>query len=173
MSSLQNIMRIIPDFPKPGIQFQDINPILRSPKHFSESIKLFEKKYQNKSIDIVACIESRGFIFGSALAQNLGCGIALIRKAGKLPGPVFKETYELEYGTDSLEVQSDAFENNNRVLIIDDVLATGGTAKAAYDLITCNFNIKIIGITFLLELNSLDGRQKLNNIPVFSLLQTG
>ena len=172
MSSLQDIIRIIPDFPKPGIQFQDINPLLKSPKYFSKALKLFQKKFQDQSIDTVACIESRGFIFGSALAQSLECGIALIRKPGKLPGSVYKEKYALEYGKDTLEVQQDAFNTKERVLIIDDVLATGGTAEAAYRIIKSNFDVEIVGVAFLLEIIPLNGRKRFIHLPVYSLIQT-
>tara|TARA_X000000368_G_scaffold412802_1_gene399767 strand:+ start:668 stop:1192 length:525 start_codon:yes stop_codon:yes gene_type:complete len=171
MNSLKKVLRTIPDFPKPGIQFQDISPLLQDPIYFKNTILTLQKHHQNDAIDIIAGIESRGFIFGSALAYALGCGTVLIRKPNKLPGTVYQQSYDLEYGTDALEIQTDAFQPHQRVLLIDDVLATGGTVSAAQQIIQSHFDVQLIGATFLLEIIPLEGRRRLNDLPVHSLIQ--
>ena len=164
MNSLKRALRTIPDFPKAGIQFQDISPLLQDPTYFNDTIQALH-------IDLIAGIESRGFIFGAALAYALGCGTVLIRKPNKLPGNVYQQSYDLEYGTDSLEVQTDAFKPQQRVLLIDDVLATGGTVSAAQQLIQSHFDVQLIGATFLLEIMPLEGRHHLTDLPIHSLIQ--
>jgi adenine phosphoribosyltransferase len=171
MNSLKQALRTIPDFPKPGIQFQDIAPLLQDPIHFSNTIQALKTHHQNDGIDLIAGIESRGFIFASALAYALGCGTVLIRKPGKLPGPTHQQSYDLEYGTDALEIQADAFQPHQRILLMDDVLATGGTVSAAHQLIHSHFDVQLVGATFLLEITSLKGRNLLTNLPIHSLIQ--
>ena len=171
MNSLKQALRTIPDFPKPGIQFQDISPLLQDPTYFNDTIHALRKHHQNDAIDLIAGIESRGFIFGSALAYALGCGTVLIRKPNKLPGTVYQQSYDLEYGTDALEIQTDAFQPQQRVLLIDDVLATGGAVSAAQLLIESYFDIQLVGATFLLEIMPLKGRHRLTNLPIHSLIQ--
>jgi adenine phosphoribosyltransferase len=165
---IETTIRTIPDFPKPGILFRDITPVLADPKIFKASIELFSERYLSQHIDKVVAIESRGFIFGSALALSLGCGLAIVRKPGKLPGTTIKESYSLEYGTDSLEIHADAIAKGERSLIIDDLLATGGTANAACKLVA-RLGGKIVECSFVIELLALEGRKHLS-CPVFSVL---
>ncbi len=167
---LKNIIRDIPDFPKPGILFKDITTLLKDKKAFKVAINALTEKYKNKKIDKVVAIESRGFIFGSVLAHKLNAGFVPVRKKGKLPAKTNSVTYELEYGTDTLEMHSDAIEKNERVLVVDDLLATGGTLKAVTELIKQQEG-KIIGIAFLIELLFLKGKDKLKGYPVFSLIK--
>ena len=134
-SIIKNSLRNIPDFPKPGIQFKDITPILQNPQLFNEVIEIFYNKYKNDKIDVIVGIESRGFIFGAPLAIKLGTSFVLARKPGKLPAKKLSIEYDLEYGTDSLEIHEDAINLNDNVLIIDDLLATGGTANACGKLV--------------------------------------
>ena len=171
MNSLKQALRTIPDFPKHCIQFQDIAPLLQDPIHFSNTIQALKNHHRNDSIDLIAGIESRGFIFGSALAYALGCGTVLVRKPGKLPGPIHQQSYDLEYGTDALEIQTDAIQPHQRVLLIDDVLATGGTVSAAHQLIQSHFDVQMVGATFLLEISPLNGRKRLTDLPLHSLIQ--
>jgi adenine phosphoribosyltransferase len=162
-------VRNIPDFPKPGIQFKDITTILKEPEFFSYIIKALTDIYSNKGITKVVCIESRGFILGGAVAMNIGAGFVPIRKPGKLPAETYSKTYALEYGTDTLEIHKDAIESNDIVLLHDDLLATGGTAFAATELIK-NFNPSRIYLSFLCELTFLKGREVLKDFDVTSLL---
>ena len=171
MNSLKQALRTVPDFPKPGIQFQDISPLLQDPTYFNDTIQALHKYHQNDGIDLIVGIESRGFIFASALAYALGCGTVLIRKPNKLPGTVYKQSYELEYGHDALEIQTDAFKPRQRVLLMDDVLATGGTVSAAQQLIESHFDVQLIGATFLLEIMPLKGRHRQTDLPIHSLIK--
>ncbi len=162
--------RNIPDFPKPGIIFKDITTVIKDKDAFSAVITYFENKYKDKKVDYIAGMESRGFIFGAALADRLGCGFVVIRKPGKLPYKTISETYELEYGTDSLEIHEDAIEAGKNVVIIDDLLATGGTAQAACKLVN-RLGANILGVAFVMELGFLNGRKKLDsNIEVTSMI---
>jgi adenine phosphoribosyltransferase len=170
MVKLAKIIRDIPDFPKPGIIFKDITPLIGDPQAFKTVINLLAKKYKNIKIDKIMCVESRGFIFASALAYKLGIGIVPVRKPGKLPYKTVKETYALEYGTDTLEMHIDAFKKGARVLIIDDLLATGGTVKACTSLVK-KLGGKIAGIGFAIELEFLHGRDKLKGFDVFSIIK--
>lgn len=172
MKTLHNALRTIPDFPKPGIQFKDIAPLLSNPRHFNETIEALKAYHINDQLDQIVGIESRGFLFASALAYALGCGTTLIRKPGKLPGTIHQQTYNLEYGSDALEIQTDALQTAQRVLLIDDVLATGGTIAAARRLIENHFDVHLLGATFLLELRALKGRSLLTDLPVHALIQT-
>lgn len=168
--NLREKIRDIPDFPKKGIIFKDITTLLNDPVAFSKAIDLLGDRYTEKKIDVVVGIEARGFIIGSALAYKLGAGFIPIRKPGKLPYKTHSMTYELEYGTDQLEIHQDAIKPGQRVLIADDLLATGGTIKAAADLVA-KLNAEILEIAFLIELTFLKGRDKLNKYNIYSLIQ--
>lgn len=157
---IKSKIRDVPDFPREGIVFKDITTVLKDPVAFRHSIDLLTKRYEKQKIDYIAGIEARGFIFGSALAYKLGVGFIPIRKPGKLPSKTEKITYELEYGRDSLEIHVDAIEHGKRVLIVDDLLATGGTAEAAIKLVK-KIGGEIVGIAFVVELEFLEGRKKL------------
>lgn len=170
MTEISDAIRTIPDFPKPGIQFMDITPLLASGPLFKQTIDALAKRHKDHKIDVVVGIEARGFIFSSALAYALGAGTCLVRKPGKLPHTVHRQTYELEYGTDSVEIHQDAFAAGQRILIIDDVLATGGTVAATAKLIQAHFEVEIVELNFLLELSFLNGKEKLGDLPAYSLL---
>lgn len=188
---IKNSIREIPDFPKPGILFRDITTMLANPHALRATIDLITERFKDENIGYVVGLESRGFIFGSAIADRLGAGFILVRKPGKLPAATEKVSYELEYGTDSLEIHKDAFsyygdqedltglvidENinfdpkNKRVLIVDDLLATGGTASAAAELIK-KVGAEIVGAAFVIELEALAGKDKLPGIEIFSLIK--
>jgi adenine phosphoribosyltransferase len=171
MDELKDFIRNIPDFPQPGILFRDITTLLKEPKVLQKTMALFTKTCQDHSLkpDFVAGIESRGFIFAPSLACQLNAGFIPIRKPGKLPGPVHSQSYGLEYGHDTLQIHQDAVNPGSKVLIVDDLLATGGTAEATYQLITTS-RAEVIGFLFLIELSDLAGRTKLNNVPVHSLI---
>jgi len=170
MDHLKAKIREIPDFPKPGILFYDITTLLCDAKGFRDTVDALAAPYMGEDIDQVIGIESRGFILGAAVANALGCGFVPIRKPGKLPSKTHQESYNLEYGTDSLEIHQDACANQQRILIVDDVLATGGTARAAIDLARKSGG-KVIGAAFLIELDFLNGRSKLAGEPVYSVLR--
>ena len=169
-TDLKSIIRTIPDFPKPGINFYDITPLLKDGRALAYTIDTMADHFSNMNIDVVVSMEARGFLFGPAIAYKLGAGFAPVRKLGKLPWDTHQEEYALEYGTDTIEIHRDAVLPGERVLIIDDVLATGGTAKAVTNLIR-KMNGKIIGAAFVIELLALKGRNKLKDVPVYSLLQ--
>ncbi len=153
-------IRDIPDFPKPGIIFKDITTAIKDPIAFKRIIDFITEEFKNEKIDYVAGIESRGFIFGAPIAYNLGAGLVVVRKPGKLPAEVEQVEYELEYGTDCVEIHKDAIEPGKKVLLIDDLLATGGTAAAACNLIEKTGGIPV-GIAFVIELTFLNGKEKL------------
>lgn len=167
---LTKTIRSVPNFPVPGILFYDITTMLKDPMALRESIDQLTNHYREKSVDLVAGVESRGFIFGLPLAYQLGVGFVPVRKPGKLPAATTAESYQLEYGTNTLEIHVDAIEKGQKVLVVDDLLATGGTAKA-----TCNLVEKlggqVIGLAFVIELNFLKGREKLKDYEVFSLIK--
>jgi len=167
---LKGKIRDIPDFPKPGVVFKDITPLLADSQTFRAALDLLGDRYRDRAIQVVVGVEARGFIIGSALAYKLGAGHVLIRKAGKLPFRTYRAVYQSEYGTDTLEIHEDALEPGTRVLIADDVLATGGTVGAAVDLVN-KLGGEIVEIAFLVELTFLKGREKLADYPVFSLIQ--
>jgi adenine phosphoribosyltransferase len=169
IETLQKTIRDVPGFPKPGIVFKDITTILKDAQHFKNAINLFAERYQDKKIEIVVAVESRGFILGSALAYKLGAGFVPVRKKGKLPAKTISATYALEYGTDSIEMHQDAIKPGQRVLILDDLLATGGTAKAVIELVE-KLKGEIVEIAFLVELDALKGREKLAKYPVYSAI---
>jgi adenine phosphoribosyltransferase len=167
---LKTLIRNIPDFPKPGILFRDITTLLQNPEGFSFAIDQLTHLYADESIDYVAGIESRGFLFGTPLAHRLSAGFVPIRKPGKLPAATHTAEYTLEYGTDCLEIHQDAFPVGSRVLIVDDLLATGGTAAAATRLVAATGST-LAGIAFVIELTALEGREKLPDVPIQSLVQ--
>jgi len=171
MEDVKALIRDIPDFPKPGIVFKDITPVLSNGQVFQKLIDRLKDRFQNQKIDVVLGIEARGFIFGASLAYALGAGFAIVRKPGKLPYKTFKESYELEYGTDTIEIHQDALIEGQKIILIDDVLATGGTAAATINLVKNNFQVNIVEAVFLLELGFLNGKKKLSDIDVFSLIQ--
>ena len=170
MQELKKHIREVPDFPKPGIMFKDITPLLQNPKAFGQVIDCFIQRYRGKNIDHIVGIESRGFIFGSALAHALGKGFVTVRKFGKLPWKKVSMTYDLEYGTDTIQMHEDAVNKGDRVLVVDDLLATGGTAKAACDLIR-KMGGEVVECAFVVELEFLKGRDKLKDLEVFSLVK--
>jgi adenine phosphoribosyltransferase len=171
MESVKQIIRDIPDFPKEGIIFKDITPLLGDASAFGKTISTLKERYADKQIDKVVGVEARGFIFASALAYALEAGTTMVRKPGKLPYNTYQETYSLEYGTDTIEIHQDAFQPGERIIVIDDVLATGGTLAATLKLIRGNFeNVEIVETAFLIELDFLNGREKLKDTPIHSLI---
>lgn len=169
IDSIREAIRDIPDFPKKGIIFKDISPILKNRTLFAEVIDVLTETVNGSQVDYIAGIESRGFIFGSALALKMNAGFVPIRKPGKLPYKTFREAYQLEYGTDALEIHQDAIETGSTVLLVDDLLATGGTARAAAKLIEhCGGNVR--DIIFLVELGFLNGIQQLKGYSVRSII---
>ena len=170
MDHLKARIRHVPDFPKAGILFYDITTLMQDPAGFRSAIDSLAIPFEDKGIDIVVGIESRGFIFGAAVADRIGAGFAPVRKPGKLPSKSVRLTYDLEYGTDSLEMHADAVLEGTRVVVVDDLLATGGTANATARLVEQGGG-KVVGLAFVLELTFLNGRNKLNGYDVFSLLQ--
>ena len=170
MDDLKKYIRDIPDFPKKGILFRDITTLIGDKEKFKEVIDALAKRYSGKKIDAVLAVESRGFIFGGALAYKLGAGFVPVRKKGKLPSKTFQATYSLEYGEDTLEIHEDAIKPGARVLLIDDLLATGGTLGAVIDLVK-KLKGEIAEITFIIELKDLKGRSKLKDFPVYSMIQ--
>lgn len=170
LEDLKRRIREIPDFPKTGILFRDITPLLSDGKAFRQAIDMIGERYLDRKVDIVVGIEARGFLMGSALAYKLGAGNALVRKQGKLPYKTHRTTYALEYGTDTLEIHQDAIRPGQRVVLADDLLATGGTTAAAADLVR-QLGGEIVELAFLIELTELKGRERLKGLPVFSLLQ--
>ena len=165
---LKNSIRNIPDYPKPGIQFKDITPILQDPELFGNVIDIFYDRYKSEKIDVIVGIESRGFIFAAPLALKLGCSLAIARKPGKLPYETVSAEYSLEYGVDALELHTDAIKKGDRVLIVDDLLATGGTAKATGSLVD-KLGGTIVSYAFLIELEELKGTELIQ--PVFSMIK--
>ena len=168
-ADIERAIRNIPDFPKPGIQFKDITPVLADARLFSGSIDMLTEKFQPGAVDAVVGIDARGFIFAAAAAVKLQAGFVPVRKKGKLPYQTHEQQYELEYGTATVAVHVDALKPGNRVLLIDDLLATGGTAAAAAALVQ-RLGAEILEISFLIELGFLGGRQKLKGYPVRSLV---
>ena len=170
MQELKNSIRDVVDFPKKGIVFKDITTLLADPRAFHRMIDLIAHRYIGMNIQQVVGVEARGFILGAALAYKLGTGITLVRKPGKLPFKTVSKTYDLEYGTDTLEIHEDAFKPGDRVLIADDLLATGGTVAAVFDLVT-GLGAEVVECTFMAELEFLNGRKRLPAGKTFSLMQ--
>jgi adenine phosphoribosyltransferase len=169
---LKSLIRDIPDFPKPGIVFRDITTLLRDPEGLRYTIDFFAEKCINAGLraDYIVGMESRGFIFGAPLAYKLGAGFIPVRKPGKLPAAVHSVEYELEYGTDCLEMHQDALHPNSQVLIVDDLIATGGTASATAKLVQNN-GCELVGFGFIIELQDLQGRKNLPDVPIISLVE--
>jgi adenine phosphoribosyltransferase len=170
MDDLKNYIRNIPDFPKKGILFRDITTLIGNKEKFKEVIDKLEKRYAGKKIDAVLAVESGGFIFGGALAYKFGAGFVPVRKKGKLPYKTFQATYSLEYGEDTLEIHQDAIKPGDQVLLIDDLLATGGTLGAVIGLVK-KLKGEIAEIAFIIELNDLKGRSMLGDFPVYAMIQ--
>ena len=174
MDFIKEHIRDIPDFPKPGILFKDITPLLNNPEAFKKTIDQFEKALLGKIVDRIVAVESRGFIFGAPLAERLGAGFVPARKPNKLPHETVKQTFQLEYGEDSLELHKDAIKPGERVVLVDDLLATGGTIKATADLVL-SLGAKIEDILFLIELTALNGKKALEAsgkpLPYHSLVK--
>ena len=167
---LKRYIRDIPDFPKPGILFRDITPLLQNGPMLRQVIDHLADRYADKRIDAVVAVESRGLIFGAALAYRLGAGLIPVRKAGKLPAKTIRTTYTLEYGEGALEVHADSLSDGTRVLLVDDLLATGGTMGAVVKLME-HFRADVVEVAFFVELTSLKGRTLLGTHPIFSLVQ--
>jgi adenine phosphoribosyltransferase len=164
---LKKAIRDVPDFPKPGIIFKDITPVLGNPKLFRAAIDILLAKHKGAKVDKIAAIDARGFLFGGAMADRLGVGLVPIRKKGKLPYKTYEQSYDLEYGSATLTIHQDAFQKGEKVVLVDDLLATGGTAAASAKLIE-QAGGKVVGIDFLVELTFLNGRQKLGGYDVFA-----
>jgi len=167
---LEKSVRNIPDFPKPGILFRDVTTLAQNKDAFKMSIDMLSNEFKNKGFHKVVGVEARGFIFAAAVAHNIGAGFVPVRKKGKLPYKTISTTYELEYGTDTLEIHNDAISKGEKILIIDDLLATGGTVSAVIDLVE-QLGGKVSGIGFVIELVDLKGKDKLKDYPIFSLLK--
>ncbi len=166
---IKSKIRTIPNFPKPGIMFRDITTLFQDPQAMKKTIEILHKRYKDKQIDYVAGIEARGFIIGGSLAEKLNCGFIPIRKKGKLPHEVEQQEYELEYGTDTIEIHKDAFNPGQKILIVDDLIATGGTAQASCKLIE-KLKGEIVECSFIIDLPELGGKEKLSKYPVFTLV---
>ena len=169
MEELKSIIRNVPDFPKKGIIFKDITTLLADAASFQRMVDLMAHRYVGKKIDKIVGVEARGFIIGAALAYKLGAGIVLVRKPGKLPSETISASYDLEYGSDSLEIHTDAIAKGERVLVADDVLATGGTMSAVVDMVN-SMGADLVECCFMAELSFLNGRKKLPADKVYSLL---
>src|SRR5215467_13850541 len=170
IAAIRQAIRDIPDFPKPGIIFKDITPLLGNGQLFRQTIDIFAERYRSQKVDTVLGIESRGFIIGAALAYELGAGFSVVRKPGKLPYQTHSASYQLEYGMDKLEIHVDAISNRARVVIADDLIATGGTAVATAQLVSM-LGGTVVECAFLIELSFLNGREKLKPYGVFSILR--
>ncbi|MFO7170563.1 MAG: adenine phosphoribosyltransferase [Chloroflexota bacterium] len=168
--NLADLIRNIPDFPIPGIQFKDITTLLRDGRAFRQVVDTFAERYADRGIDAVVGVESRGFILSAPLAYRLGVGLVPVRKAGKLPAATYRIEYDLEYGSNTLEIHRDALQPGARVVVVDDLLATGGTVAAACSLVEMG-GATVEEVAFLIELTFLNGRERLSGYPVFSLVQ--
>lgn len=169
IDKIKTLIRDVPDFPKPGILFKDITPLIGDPEGLSAANNLLTDPFRGMGVTAVAGMESRGFIFGVPAAERLEVGFVPIRKPGKLPYKTVRQSYELEYGVDSLEIHADAVSKDDKVLIVDDLLATGGTAQASVKLVQ-SLGAEVVGVTFVIELGFLNGRDKLKDLNVRSLL---
>ena len=170
MEDLKKHIRNVPNFPKKGIVFRDITTLIGNPEAFKKVIDLMYERYKDKGIESVVSVESRGFVFGAVLSYKLGAAMVPVRKKGKLPDKTFSVTYDLEYGTDTLEIHEDAIKEGNKVLLVDDLLATGGTTEAVIKLLK-KLKADILEVAFLIELEFLKGREKIKGYPVFSLIK--
>ena len=169
LARLQAHIRCVPDFPKPGIVFRDITPLLANAESLALSIKAMAAPFRDRGVELVVGAESRGFIFGTSIARDLDCGFVPIRKGGKLPAKTVSQDYQLEYGTDRLEIHADAVSAGQKVLIVDDLLATGGTMRTCCELVR-RLEGEIVGISFLIELASLGGRQAVGDYEIYALI---
>lgn len=169
MQTLENKIRNVPDFPKKGIGFKDITTLIKDPQAFREAIDTLAAPYSGQKIDLVVGVEARGFIFAAALAYKLGAGVVPVRKPGKLPAAKIRAEYQLEYGTDVVEIHQDAIQPGQKVLVVDDLLATGGTISATLDLVQ-RLGGQVVGVSFLIELDFLHGREKLKEYPIHSII---
>ncbi len=169
IAQIKDLIRDVPDFPKPGIVFKDITPLLADAEAFKSLIELMAAPYKGKGIEQIAGIESRGFLLATAMAYHLGAGVIPIRKKGKLPRKTISVSYALEYGTDTVEAHADAARSGSKILLVDDVLATGGTASASLQLLE-QLGARVVGASFLIELDFLKGREKLREHAVESLI---
>lgn len=169
VAQLRSLVRAIPDFPKPGILFRDITPLIKDADGFKSAIDMLTQAYRGQKLDYIVAIEARGYLVGAPLAHALGVGLIPVRKPGKLPYNTLKANYALEYGTNTLEVHSDALSHGERVIIADDLLATGGTASATKELVE-RLGGEVVGFAFLIELADLKGRDKLGKTPVTALM---
>jgi adenine phosphoribosyltransferase len=167
---LRSLIREVPDFPGPGILFRDITPLLKEPAGLQKAVEAMLAPFSGESLDLIAGIESRGFLLAAPMAMQRGCGLVLIRKPGKLPAATLSQEYQLEYGRDAVEIHHDAIRPGQRVLLVDDVLATGGTMGAACQLVA-GLGGEVAGLSFLIELRALQGRAKLDRFRVESTLQ--
>ena len=167
---LARMIRDVPDFPKEGIIFKDITTLTKDPEAFNEAVDVLADRYAGQDIDLVAAVEARGYIFGAPIALKLGAGFIPVRKVGKLPAETLREEYELEYGTDAVEMHKDAIEPGQKVLIVDDLIATGGSAAATARLVE-RLGGEVVGIAFLIELTFLDGVDKLKQYDVYTVIQ--
>ena len=172
VADIADLIRDIPDFPEPGIVFKDITPLLAHPDGLASTIEALADPWRDDGLGAVAGVEARGFILGAAVAQTLGVGFVPIRKAGKLPGDTVRQDYGLEYGSDTIEIHADAVDSGRRVLVLDDVLATGGTAAAANALLA-RVGAEVVGFSFLRDLAFLGGRSKLGDARVEALIEVG
>jgi len=169
--NLKAKIRSIPDFPKPGILFRDITTLLKDKEAFRQAVDIFCQRYKGEGIDAIVAVESRGFILGGAVAYGIGAGFVPVRKKGKLPAETYIAEYELEYGTDALEIHKDALKPGDRVVILDDLLATGGTASAVIELVEEKLGGVVHEVAFLIELTDLNGREKLGGKNVFTVIK--
>lgn len=167
---LEKSIRSLKDYPKKGIIFRDINPLLANKESFQEAIDLMVKGVKDHDFDLIAGVEARGFIVGAAMAAKIGCGFVPIRKTGKLVGDVVKKSYSLEYGEDALEIQRDIFPKGSKILVVDDLLATGGTSTATKALVE-EIGGEVVAFSYLIELMDLEGRKLLEPTPVYSVIQ--
>lgn len=170
MINLKSLIREIPDWPQPGVNFKDITPLLQDAAAFKETIDRLAEPYLGKKVDLVAAIDARGFLLATAVAYKLGAGVVLVRKKGKLPWKTISQEYALEYATNTIEIHEDAVKSGQKVLMIDDVLATGGTMAAAIDLVK-KLGGEIIGVSFLIALSFLKGKEKLKGYEVRELIE--
>ncbi len=170
MPDLRRLIRDVPDFPKPGIVFKDITPLLRDPKGLSAAVEGLGEPVKGRKVDAIVAVESRGFIFGAALAARLGVGFVPVRKPRKLPWKTRSASYELEYGSDAIEIHEDALRSGESVLLVDDLLATGGTMEACVRLVR-SLGAKVEACSFVVELGFLQGRERLKGTPVHSLIR--
>jgi len=167
---LKSAIRDVQDFPKPGVVFKDITPIFTNAQLFRLMTSMFADRYHRKNLDMIVAVDARGFLLASSLAYVLGAGVAIARKKGKLPYESYEASYDLEYGSATLQMHKDALKTGQRVVIIDDVLATGGTMAATVDLVK-KFEVEIVEVAFLIELKFLEGRKKIEPTPMFSLIK--